>query len=485
MWFVQRTFDHSDEPWGLLSLATVVFLLVLGSKFNLVRDTNMLSPPVTSFIKNLGNFAGLSCLLIHLFCGSRAPFMVHAVLMILTIWFLVISKLTTPSKAGMLGLLLLILPIMPSVDFYAGYPVRFAVAAGTRLLLNCLGLPVRQDGTILAINQRLFAIDVPCSGIHMLWAEVYAIMLLAYLFGLKLKQTIMLTIAGCALISIGNVFRASTLIVFDLLSAHLSASNVTQLEPIVHPLIGLVSFCLVTGMIAFLARKLAPPASPASLAPSEQSRVEVREDSQTLNPISNGLDQSLALRALLSPRRLQWLVTSLCITSALLPLVVRPTIGAGVIEPAASWPDTVDGAKITVVDSLREEQAFAADFPGQMKRFTDGTNSYFVRCVYKDTRQLHPSSDCFKGLGYTVDPQPIVIGSDGRRWSSFTAWKAQDKYLVMERIYNERGDSWTDVSEWYWSACLGKSKAPWFAVTIAKPQASQAHLSPQAPAAQP
>jgi exosortase/archaeosortase family protein len=476
MWFIQRTFDHSDEPWGLLSLATVVFLLVFGSKFNLIRNTNLLSPPVTSFIKNLGNFAGLSCLLIHLFSGARAPYMVHAVLMILTVWFLVISKLTIPSKAGILGLLLLVLPIMPSVDFYAGYPVRFAVAAGSRLLLNCLGLPVLQEGTVLSINQKMFAIDVPCSGIHMLWAEAYAIMLLAYLFGLKLKQTLMLTIAGCILISIGNVFRASTLIVFDLLSARLPASNVSQLEPIVHPLVGLISFCLVTGMIAFLAWKLVP------LESSKPSRVEGLEASNTLNPIFNYLNQFPALRALLAPRRLQWLVTSLCITSALLPFVVRPTIGASVIDPAASWPDTVDGAKITAVDSLREEQAFAADFPGQMKRFTDGTNSYFVRCVYKDTRQLHPSSDCFKGLGYAVDSQPIVIGSDGHRWSSFTAWKAQDKYLVMERIYNERGDSWTDVSEWYWSACLGKSKAPWFAVTIAKPQALP---SPQAPAAQP
>jgi membrane-bound ClpP family serine protease len=76
----------------------------------------MLSPPVSSFIKNLGNFAGLSCLLLHLFSGSRAPFMVHAVLMNLTVWFLVVSKLTIPSKAGMLGLLMLILQLIFTPD---------------------------------------------------------------------------------------------------------------------------------------------------------------------------------------------------------------------------------------------------------------------------------------------------------------------------------------------------------------------------------
>ena len=39
----------------------------------------------------------------------------------------------------------------------------------------------------------------------------------------------------------------------------------------------------------------------------------------------------------------------------------------------------INGAKVMPVESLAEETAFASDFPGHMKRFTDGRNSYFVR----------------------------------------------------------------------------------------------------------
>jgi exosortase/archaeosortase family protein len=473
VWLVQRTFDRSDEPWGLLSLATVVAILVVGPRFNLSLAssiaTKALSEESLRTLAILRNIAGLSCLLLHLLFAGRAPLMVHALLMILAIWFLVVSKLSVPSRAGMLGLLLLVLPVVPSVDFYAGYPVRFAVAMGARLLLCCLGMPAHQEGTVLSINQKLFAIDVPCSGIHMLWVEAYAVMLLATIFRLKLKQTVLLSLAGCILIMIGNVFRASTLIIFDLFSAQLTSSHLEQFEPIVHPLIGLFAFCLVTGAIAFFAQRLSCPASVAVLSSSKESEVERLKDSkdQILSP--NILNRIPLLSALLIPKHLQWSLVSLCVASALLPFTAHPTNGAGVIEPTPVWPNTINGANLIAVDSLREEQAFAADFPGHMKRFTDGTNSYFVRCVNKDTRQLHPSSDCFKGLGYAVESKPIVIGADGHRWSSFLASKDQNKYLVMERIYNDHGDSWTDVSEWYWAACLGKSQGPWFAVTIAKP----------------
>jgi exosortase/archaeosortase family protein len=473
VWLVQRTFDRSDEPWGLLSLATVIVILVFGPAFNLSSasgvETKMSSQVDASRLTMLKDFTGLSCLLFHFLLAGRAPLMVHALLMILAIYFLVVSKLTVPSKSGMFGLLLLVLPVTPSIDFYAGYPVRFVIAMGTRLLLSCLGMPAHQEGTVLSINQKMFAIDVPCSGIHMLWVEAYGVMLLATIFRLNLKQTVVLGLAGSFLIMVGNVFRASTLIIFDLLSVQTSTLNVGQFEPLVHPLVGLFSFCLVTGAIAFLAQRLSSLVSVQAFSSSRETENEISGDLKNPSLFPDSLTKIPLLRASLQPKRLQWIVVSLCAASAVLPFLAHPTDGAGVIAPPPIWPQTINGVSLTVVDSLREEQAFASDFPGHMKRFTDGTNSYFVRCVNKDTRQLHPSSDCFKGLGYAVESKPIVIGADGHRWSSFLASKDQNKYLVMERIYNDHGDSWTDVSEWYWAACLGKSKGPWFAVTIAKP----------------
>ena len=127
----------------------------------------------------------------------------------------------------------------------------------------------------------------------------------------------------------------------------------------------------------------------------------------------------------------------------------------------------INGNPIIAIQSPAEENDFAADFPGQMKRFTDGKNSYFVRIVDHETRQLHPSSDCFKGLGYSIEPQPLVVGNDGSKWSCFIAAKSNRSYTIMERIYDNQGNSWTDVSEWYWSACCNKTQGPWWDVTIA------------------
>jgi hypothetical protein len=39
---------------------------------------------------------------------------------------------------------------------------------------------------------------------------------------------------------------------------------------------------------------------------------------------------------------------------------------------------------------------------------------------------------------------------------------------VYERIYDVAGNSWSDVSAWYWAALLGKSAGPWWSVVIAE-----------------
>jgi hypothetical protein len=116
------------------------------------------------------------------------------------------------------------------------------------------------------------------------------------------------------------------------------------------------------------------------------------------------------------------------------------------------------------------ELRFAQDFPGRIARFTDGEREIVVRWVSQETRRLHPASDCFRGSGYSVEPQPLVIDNDGNRWGSFIASRSGEQLTVRERIYDQEGHAWTDVSAWYWSAATGKSRGPWWALTIASKQ---------------
>jgi len=79
------------------------------------------------------------------------------------------------------------------------------------------------------------------------------------------------------------------------------------------------------------------------------------------------------------------------------------------------------------------------------------------------------TTDCFQGVGYEVSPLPMRVDEAGARWSCFAATRGEERLRVCERIYDETGRSWTDVSAWYWAAAMGtQTRAPWWAVTEAK-----------------
>jgi hypothetical protein len=40
--------------------------------------------------------------------------------------------------------------------------------------------------------------------------------------------------------------------------------------------------------------------------------------------------------------------------------------------------------------------------------------------------------------------------------------------VVREAITDSAVGRWTDVSEWYWSALLGRAEGPWWAITVAE-----------------
>jgi hypothetical protein len=116
------------------------------------------------------------------------------------------------------------------------------------------------------------------------------------------------------------------------------------------------------------------------------------------------------------------------------------------------------------------EQRFGEEFPGLTARFTDGEREYVIRWVMGETRKLHPAADCLASVGYSVHPLPIRLDPTGNRWGSFEAVRGGERMLVQERIYDGAGNSWTDVSSWYWSALLGDSAGPYWAITVAENQ---------------
>ena len=156
-----------------------------------------------------------------------------------------------------------------------------------------------------------------------------------------------------------------------------------------------------------------------------------------------------------------------CIAAALAPLWA----GSGEIPASADafpgWPTSFENRTLTQLPLSPLEEQFQKNFPGRVGRFTDGKREVILRWVAQETRKLHPGSDCFKANGYALQPQAIkLVGT--KRWSGFTATRGKQKFMVHERIYDQAGAQWGDVSAWYWAVQLGQSAGPWWAVTVAQ-----------------
>lgn len=157
---------------------------------------------------------------------------------------------------------------------------------------------------------------------------------------------------------------------------------------------------------------------------------------------------------------------ALCLVGFLIPLL--PVQGKTKSEAGfPGWLSQFEGRPLIRLPLTQREIGFYKGFPGKAARFSDGAREIIFRWVTSPTRKLHPAADCFKGVGYRIQPLPIALDKKQHRWGSFSATRAGKNILVQERIHDHNGNNWTDASSWYWSALLDRSDGPWWAITVA------------------
>jgi hypothetical protein len=132
------------------------------------------------------------------------------------------------------------------------------------------------------------------------------------------------------------------------------------------------------------------------------------------------------------------------------------------------WPTHYEGRKLTELALTQRESAFAGDFPGRVGRFSDGRREIIIRWVGAPTRRLHSAADCLRGSGYSIAPLPASRDATGAAMGCFRASLRADTMMVCEVIRDERGETWPDVSAWYWHAVFGSSPAPWWSFVLAE-----------------
>lgn len=197
-WISVRAMDDSGDTWELLSLATVILLLA-STPTRTQRDGAVTAIPIVLLATYAVMYPFLPPLL-------RACIAVTAIAALCSdMWF---GKRMEPS---LLGLLLLALPVIASLNFYLGYPLRVVVGTAAQALLQMNGFAVIREGTLLNWNGQSISIDAPCSGVKMLWAGLYMSFTLAAFLRLDGRRTMLLGAVAVGIVLLANVMRTAAL----------------------------------------------------------------------------------------------------------------------------------------------------------------------------------------------------------------------------------------------------------------------------------
>jgi exosortase/archaeosortase family protein len=279
-WYVHRMNDQSDEAWGIVALVTAALFVFLrrpegdpdddGSKqameeqqpriFTDAADQRglpmtirrvRLNPwflPPQSRTRLMAPATLLLCYsaLYHFLSPlPRAAIAVTAIAATVSA-----MRFGRRLHLGVWGLLLLALPVVASLQFYLGFPMRAVVARLAAPMLQTNGFAVTAVGASLNWNGDPILIDAPCSGIKMLWTGFYLTCALACYYKLDARRTALACVAAFAAIIIGNTFRAAALFYVESGAANLRLPDWT------HEGVGVVVFAATAIAIAWMAMKI-------------------------------------------------------------------------------------------------------------------------------------------------------------------------------------------------------------------------------------
>ncbi len=223
-WYLRRMLDGSDEPWGIVALASVVFLLIKRQTWTAPNASTVIISSVIAIIYTLGY--------------NHLPPLFRGGIAVVAIGFSISSICYGRTlQTGIIGLMLLSLPLIASLQFYGGFPIRVITAHISSYLIGLMGYAVHPQGTLLYWLGEVIAVDAPCAGIKMLWTGLYLNFTLAAWRELNFLTTWLSTSFTLFSVFIGNIFRA-TLLFF-------TESGIVNAPDYTHQAVGLLVFAIV------------------------------------------------------------------------------------------------------------------------------------------------------------------------------------------------------------------------------------------------
>lgn len=423
-WAIRRFRDGSDEPWGLLALGTLLVVLVVRARRMPSRSPGFEGQDLWLPVFALAVY-GLS-----LHWLSPLPTAVIGLLSVA----LSLSRVFYRERLqlGVLALCWLSIPLLASLDFYLGYPLRVVTAELAKFLLQFGGLGVARRGVSLFFAGGEVSVDPACSGIRMLWGSAYVTAVLACVTPLAPKKSLLAVTVVTFLLLCGNAWRSAALFYVE--------SGRIALPSFAHQGLGVVVFALMLSAILGTWYCL----------------------SRHSDRVASSVPEVGYQRGSISGRGLV-LVALGALGTSLVPAAGQTT-KAGSDFPG--WPKQFEGEPLTSEALSPEESRFYQQFPGRTAAFRTPERRLLVRWLSDYTRKLHPAVQCYRGSGYQVEHSRQCVRANGLRYGCFEATDGRRRLLVSERIEDASGRSWTDVSSWYWAAVLGQTSGPWVSTTV-------------------
>ncbi len=232
-WAAARLADGSDDPLGMAALAALLF--AIGRLAPTLRARPQPGWLVIALLLSVAATVGVYVL----------PPLLAAMLAVLALACTVRAFLPS-HEAGLplAGLAVLALPVMSSLQFYAGYPLRVLTAQLSTWALQLAGFAAMRSGSSMEVEGRLVIVDAPCSGLQMVWFAYFTACAVAAFAGVSDRRFMArLPLVGLLVLA-GNVLRNTLLVAWDARAAPMPAS--------LHEAVGLLVLVVVCGGVVAL-----------------------------------------------------------------------------------------------------------------------------------------------------------------------------------------------------------------------------------------
>lgn len=257
-WYALRLGDSGEEAWGIAAILGAALVMIKSRGGG--RTGGESGAGAAKGIEGRSGPAGrigLAPVLATCLYAVTYPFLPplpRAVLALAAMGCLLPSLgMGRPAILHGVGFLLLSLPVMPSLQFYLGYPLRVASGETAARLINLAGFPVIRDGTLLTWREHAVFIDAPCSGVKILWAGMVLALALSALRGHGAKGTLAMGAAAFVAVALGNVLRTTALFFLE--------TGVVQGPAWAHAGVGVMAFVAAAAFMSWLARAIPRPGS--------------------------------------------------------------------------------------------------------------------------------------------------------------------------------------------------------------------------------